>query len=476
MVRKKAPKAGRGAVSPRQQRLPNMVFSTDDGQLLEHPYLKMAVHNGVDFALPEPLNLNIIPERWDVMQLPDTYPVGYDPQTGAFEVVDTLPGTTTRPRAAAIHPPPGFVRQYLPAAKYLPFTAGNKAGRLAVVDEGGMPGRSGLPLWAYTAVGWQKGGVVAGMFQADELTRWHPDFYYQDNLQDRVRERLDLDPNNPVLNQLKECAIDYKCCCAQNIFYGRWEAAIPMAPACNAQCLGCLSKDAEWDAPTPQKRLKFSPDGNDIGRVIAHHLKTAPEPMASFGQGCEGEPTLSGEALVEGVRKARAEATQGIIHVNTNGSRPNIIARAAAEGLNSIRVSVNSFDEKVFEAYYRPKDYKLATLYQTLKTARDAGLYKCINLLIWPGWTDTPSELERLSKLVSDGMLDMIQLRNLCVDPAHYAKVLPAEREKPMGMRALVEELHRRHPDLRFGTFNPRLAAPWFDDVMPWVGEDDHAS
>jgi pyruvate-formate lyase-activating enzyme len=451
--------------------LPAMLFSTQDGQLLEHPYLKMAAHNGVDYVVPSAAELTAAPPGWEVMQLPDTLPVGFDPQSQSFEVVDSVPGLRgVRPRAAAIHPPPGFVRQYLPGADYLPFVPPEvAASRLKVVDEGGMPGRSGLPLWAYTAVGWAKGGVVAAMFQGDETTRWAPKLFYQDSLPSQVDARLREDPHNPVLEQLRQCAVDYKCCCAQNIFYGRWEGAIPMAPACNAACLGCLSKDAEWDAPTPQKRLKFSPQGDEIGRVIAFHLKHAPEGMASFGQGCEGEPTLSSDALVDSVKAARSEIRQGIIHVNTNGSRPNVVAAAANAGINSIRVSVNSFDEKVFEAYYRPKDYKLGALIETLRVARDAGLYKCINLLIWPGWTDTPAELERLSKLVADGLLDMIQLRNLCVDPAYYAKILPAQREKPMGMRALVEELHRRHPKLRFGTFNPRLAASWFEEVPPWI-------
>jgi molybdenum cofactor biosynthesis enzyme MoaA len=243
-----------------------------------------------------------------------------------------------------------------------------------------------------------------------------------------------------------------------------------MAPACNAACLGCLSKDAEWDAPTPQKRLKFSPAADDIGRVIAHHLLHAPEPMASFGQGCEGEPTLSADPLVDGVTKARAATRQGVIHLNTNGSRPDVVRRAAVAGINSIRVSVNTFDEGVFSAYYRPKDYTLKDLVESLRVARDAGLYKCINLLIWPGWSDTYAEVELLSGLYQQGLLDMIQLRNLCVDPAHYAKVLPMTRTRVLGMRGFVNELHSRHPTLRFGTFNPRLASPWFADVPPWVG------
>ena len=42
-----------------------------------------------------------------------------------------------------------------------------------------------------------------------------------------------------------------------------------------------------------------------------------------------------------------------------------------------------------------------------------------------------------------------------------------------LGMRQLADELHRRHPLLRFGTFNPRLASDWYKDVPPWVGAEE---
>jgi pyruvate-formate lyase-activating enzyme len=95
-----------------------------------------------------------------------------------------------------------------------------------------------------------------------------------------------------------------------------------------------------------------------------------------------------------------------------------------------------------------------------------------INLLIWPGWSDRLEEIDRISRVVDDGMLHMIQLRNLCVDPGHFRTVLPP-REKHgllLGMRGFVEELSRRHPKLRFGTFNPRLAAKWWPEVPAFAG------
>jgi hypothetical protein len=97
-------------------------------------------------------------------------------------------------------------------------------------------------------------------------------------------------------------------------------------------------------------------------------------------------------------------------------------------------------------------------------------MHVSINLLIWPGWSDRMAEIDAISKIVEDGALQMIQLRNLCVDPGYYRTVLPKERGILLGMKGFVDELHRRHPKLRFGTFNPRLAADWYADVPAWAG------
>jgi hypothetical protein len=447
------------------------------------------------------------------MAMPGTRPIGYDAERGTFVTVDEFTATfpdgkerTFAPCAVAVHPPPGYVRALHPAAKYLdvvhPDEAMRKASqRLSILDERTLPAtpdaiaesraasdrasvsasagghggeeaaRPGLPLWAYTAVGFGKNGPVAALFKGDETSRWSPDLYYRAELPALVEKRVAADPDNKVLKQLVTCATDYLCCCAQNIFYERWEAAVPTAPACTAACLGCLSKDPEWNTPTPQKRLKFKPDANEIARVMAHHLEHAPEPMISFGQGCEGEPTMNGDVLVESVRLCRERTKLGIVNINTNGSRPDVIRRAAAVGANALRVSLNTFDRDMYTAYYRPADYDFDDVVRSLYVGKDAGMFLSINLLIWPGWTDRMDEIDRISKIVDDGALHMIQLRNLCVDPGYFRTILPprASRGLLTGMRGFVDELHRRHPKLRFGTFNPRLAADWYADVPTFV-------
>jgi hypothetical protein len=444
-----------------------LLLATPEGEVFEHPSLEMALDTGLDFVRPGRRDLIAVPAGWDYMAMPGTRPVGFNPETGNFEpvksfTVDLEDGgkRTFEPWAVAIHPPPGYVRTHHPAAEYTDATHPDE--KFKILGGGRLPMADALDAEKQSG-----GDDTAAMFLGDETSRWAPDLYYKDNLDERIEARLSEDPENQILKQLSSCAGKYLCCCAQNIFYERWEGAVPMAPACTAACLGCLSKDPEWNTPTPQKRLKFSPDPEHIARVMTHHLENAEEPMVSFGQGCEGEPTMYGSELVESVRLTRAKTRRGIIHINTNGSRPQVIRDAARAGANSWRLSINTFDPDVYTAYYRPGDYTFDTVMESLYAGRDAGLYTCINFLIWPGWTDRLAELDAVSKHVEAEAVQMIQLRNLCVDPGHFRTVLPSRKARGllMGMKAFVDELHRRHPNLRFGTFNPRLAAAWWDEV-----------
>jgi pyruvate-formate lyase-activating enzyme len=470
----------------RKSRAKMLFAHPDNGTVYEHPTWELALDTGLDLVRPGRKDLIPVRDDWDFMAMEGTRPIGFNPESGQYETLETFEagGEAFTPVAVAVHPPPGYVRTHHPAAEYLDTTHPDEkfkktgGGRLTIFQEpepapvGGDDPRPGLPLWAYTAVGHDPAkGRVAALFLADETSRWAPDLYYAETLDEKVDARLQEDPDNPVLKQIASCARDYLCCCAQNVFYERWEGAVPIAPACTAACLGCLSKEPEWNTPTPQKRLKFKPRPEEIARVIAHHLEVAPEPMMSFGQGCEGEPTMNGPVIVESVRLAREQTKRGIINVNTNGSRPETIREMARAGCDALRISINTFDRDMYTAYYRPQDYDFDDVMRSFDVGKEEGMYVSINFLIWPGWTDRTAELEAISSLVEDGKLHMVQLRNLCVDPGHFRTVLPPREARGllMGMRPWVEELHRRHPKLRFGTFNPRLAADWYEDVPTLV-------
>ena len=80
------------------------------------------------------------------------------------------------------------------------------------------------------------------------------------------------------------------------------------------------------------------------------HLETAPYPIVSFGQGCEGEPLLMWETIREAIIEIRKHTDKGSININTNGSKPDAVKALCEAGLNSIRVSTNSARREIYTA------------------------------------------------------------------------------------------------------------------------------
>jgi molybdenum cofactor biosynthesis enzyme MoaA len=150
---------------------------------------------------------------------------------------------------------------------------------------------------------------------------------------------------------------------------------------------------------------------------------------------------------------------RGRIHLNTNGSRPEMVSRLIDAGLNSIRVSLNSVREAIYTAYYQPRAYRFSDVAESIRRARQHGLWTSINYLSFPGVTDDENELAALSHLIESTGLQMIQWRNLNIDPDWYVNSinLPAVT-KTLGMPSLLQKVREKFPHVRFGYFNPPVA------------------
>ncbi len=61
---------------------------------------------------------------------------------------------------------------------------------------------------------------------------------------------------------------------------------------------------------------------------------------------------------------------------------------------------------------------------ESLKRAKDAGLYTMLNYLVFPGVTDRDDEIEAMADLIDLVGVDMIQMRNLSLDPVLYLNSL----------------------------------------------------
>ena len=61
-------------------------------------------------------------------------------------------------------------------------------------------------------------------------------------LESGVKQLLSAYKHNRLVKHLAEnCCLTYHCPAARNYFMGRWECPVPSSPACNANCVGCIS-------------------------------------------------------------------------------------------------------------------------------------------------------------------------------------------------------------------------------------------
>jgi len=289
--------------------------------------------------------------------------------------------------------------------------------------------------------------------QVDRNQQWRPEHFDDRVLDPLVRRRLAELPENRLLVQLARCAIDYHCFAAKNLFYRRWEAPLPVSPVCNARCIGCISLQESDCCPASQERLAFVPTVAELCEVAVPHLEEAEHAIVSFGQGCEGDPILQAETVCAAVEAMRLVTRRGTINFNSNASLPDAIDRLAAAGINSLRVSLNSAQEQLYDAYYRQRGYTFGDVVEALRRAKRAGLFTMLNYLVFPGVSDRREEVEALKALVGEIGVDLVQMRNLSLDPTLYLDTLGVEG-RGIGMIALLREVKTAFPKLQYGYFN----------------------
>jgi len=414
------------------------VVADESGEVFEHPELLMAGMNGLTARRPLPDELIPLPEGSRLFTVPGTPPMAFDRRSGQLVTRDRLPrGWGGGPmQAVSAFLTPAFTRTLLPAADY---------GRKGVT----------LPLWSYTAVGWcvEEERFYCAAVRVDRNQQWQPEHFDDRLLDPLVRKKLKQFPDNRLYEQLSRCALDYHCFAAKNLFFGRWEAPLPTSPVCNSRCLGCISLQESDCCPASQERLTFVPSVAELCEVAVPHLESAENAIVSFGQGCEGDPILQAEVICDAVREMRRSTARGTINFNSNASLPDAIDRLAAAGVESIRVSLNSVLEDRYNAYYRPRGYRFADVVESLHRARRNGLFTMLNYLVYPGVTDRREELEALVALVESAGVDLIQMRNLSIDPTLYWQTLGLSGEG-IGMKRMLDELKRRVPRIQYGYFN----------------------
>jgi pyruvate-formate lyase-activating enzyme len=407
--------------------IPSLVYVTPEGEIREEPRLQALAFNN---SSVEARDLIPLPDGATLSMMPDRLAVGRK-RTGERQVL-----AQSRGWAAAALLPIGYTRTLLPAYEKVPDT-------------------EPLPFFGYSAVASMNGRLYVAAIATDDPHKWHPRAFNSRTLQKLVDEKRAAYPENRIIGQHAHCALDYSCPTASNLFFGRWEMAIAVSPGCNARCIGCISKQEEEDLISPQDRLTFIPTVEEIVEVAVPHLEQAEEAIVSFGQGCEGEPLLQWRRIEQAIRVMRERTDKGVININSNASNPRWLQRLYDAGLDTLRASTISGHPETYAAYYRPLGYTFEDVKESLKRARDAGVYSSINLLCFPGMIDREREVEALIAFVRETGLRLIQLRNLNIDPEVLLPKMPPldSMGKALGVRTLIETLHREVPEVAIGNF-----------------------
>ncbi len=419
--------------SPLQQS-PYILYSDGEGNIYEDTSLYVVGRAGWDAMPIDPADWIELPEGGNLYELPGRRGIGLDVETGEMRLCD-------KGWAVAAFIPPAHTGLYIAAYE----------------TEAEAPT---LPLFCYTAAGWLDNKTYVPAVRIEQDIRQECAGYDDEKIASGTETLLANYPHNRLVKHLMEnCCMTYNCPAARNFSMSRWECPVPTSPACNANCIGCISfQPSDETIVSTQDRLTFKPSAEEIVEFTVPHLKNAPFPLISFGQGCEGEPLLMWETIRASIIEIRKHTSKGSININTNGSKPDAVKALCEVGLNSIRVSTNSARKHIYEPYYRPNNYQFEDIIESLKVMRSYGGWASINYFVFPGMTDSVEEYEALRKLIIDTDLSMIQWRNFNIDPDWYmGKIGVNETGEMLGVKQLMSLIAEEFPKVKFGYFNPPI-------------------
>ncbi|MBU0730425.1 MAG: radical SAM protein [Proteobacteria bacterium] len=420
---------------------PTLVFANSKGQIQDFPDLYMAGRSGRFLSRPDLEDLIPLPEGSEFFVLPGRKPIGIDKHTGEATLFDANPDAPHE----AIQAVAAFMA---PAHTAFHSTAYEK----------NNPDVPPLPLFAYTAIGWHKGRFWVSAFRSDPDIRQEAEGFDYRKIRKKTNRKLNTYKNNRLVQHLGKCCLTYSCPAAKNFFLERFEAPLPTSPVCNANCIGCISLQPSECCPSTQDRITFVPTPGEIAELALSHISKVKKAVVSFGQGCEGEPLLQWKTIGRAISLIRKQTDAGTININSNSSLPEAVAHLIHCGLDSLRVSINSARKEMHQKYYRPSGFSFDDVRESIRVMKDNNKFVSLNYFILPGFTDDPDEFKALCDLLDNSSPDMIQLRNLNMDPDWYFEELDHfPSEPPLGMRVWLNEIRKRFPRLRLGYYNPPL-------------------
>ena len=406
----------------------------------EFPKLLIADKNGTVFDVPFLEAAGMKGNKFFRFVLPERRPVGFDADFNRFVEIEEAPFTKKNVECYAVA---AFIS---PGQTVMYNTAYSE-----------KKGANILPLFSYAAVAFYKNEFYTAAFSIDREKRQELAGMDHKSVERNVKSFRKIFPENRLVRHLERCALTYGCPAAKNFFLKKYEAPLPTSPTCNAECVGCISKQNKKGCSVTQPRIEFVPTPEEIAEIALFHIRAVKDPVVSFGQGCEGEPLMQAKVLVEAIREIRRSTGKGMVNLNTNASRPDVISGLFDAGLDSIRVSMNSVREKYYAAYYLPKGYRFNDVVRFIKRAKKKNGFVSINYLTMPGFTDSRKEADALLSFLDRNSVDMIQWRNLNYDPLMYFKKLRinVKYEDTIGIDNVISMVKKEYPNIMHGYFNP---------------------
>ena len=92
-------------------------------------------------------------------------------------------------------------------------------------------------------------------------------------------------------------------------------------------------------------------------------------------------------------------------------------------------------------------------MFESARRAKQHGLFTMLNYLVFPGITDREDEIDKLLELIDSIGIDLIQMRNLSIDPQLYWKAMGVEGPG-IGMKEMLDQVKKQFPKIQYGYFN----------------------
>ena len=244
-------------------------------------------------------------------------------------------------------------------------------------------------------------------------------------------------PGNRLARQIARCAREHDCTGARAALRPGGVAALPVSARSNESPPPVVAPRTRPDA-RPRDAAAFRPSAAEIAEVAFAHFE-AGGVAVSFGRACEGEPLTAVRLLEDAISRIRQAVPGARIHLETNGSSGSGLRRLIEAGLDEVTVRLASARSDTYDTLHGPISYRYTDVRSALAMARDAGARVTLLVLVLPGLTDRPRELDALRALTSETGA-AVELRDLGAD-ARRALGLVGRGEAPRGVDAAVASL-----------------------------------